>query len=102
MSDDKTMQKMMDRFRIRITKTEQDSRSSYRGEKFIHPSAEEHDGEMVTTIDGDQRKMPYCIVPAHDPEYVKNFCRNNKYICSEPFIPGLDDKKPSKVEEGKK
>lgn len=100
MSEDKTMQKMMDRFRLRITKTEQDSRSTFRGERFIQPNEEAHDGATIE-VDGVHRKMPYAIIPAHEPEYVKNFCLNSKYHLSEPFIPGVDDKKEVK-EEGKK
>lgn len=87
---DATMQKMLDRFRIKITKTEPDARSSIRGEKFINPRDPNHDGTAINGV-----KMPYAIVPAHDPEYLKNTCKNMKYEISEPFIPGVDTKEPA-------
>lgn len=79
---DPIMQKMLDRFRIKIIKTEQDARTTFRGEKFIQPSDPEHDGTEIEGV-----KKPYVIVPAHDPEYLKNICTNMKYSMSEPFLP---------------
>ena len=84
---DATMQKMMERFKLKVTKTEADARTSLRGEVFIQPKDGNHDG----TCNEDGAKMAYCIIPAFDPEYIKNFCKNSKYIVSEPFIPGLDE-----------
>lgn len=82
-----TMQKMLDRFRLKITKSEQDARKSFRGEPFIQPGTADHDGTEVNGV-----KVPYCIIPAHDPDYVKALCQNMKYTVSDPFIPGIDDK----------
>lgn len=87
---DPIMQKMLDKFRIKITKQEQDARSSFRGEKFIQVSNPLHDG---TEIDGV--KMPYVIVPAHDPDYLKAVCGNLRYTVSEPFIPEAAPAKPA-------
>jgi hypothetical protein len=91
---DPIMQKMLDKFRIKITKKEQDARTSLRGEMFIQTNNPEHDG---TSIDG--MKKPYVIVPAHDPDYLKNLCANMNYVMSEPFIPA---EKPAPTGEEKK
>ena len=83
-----TMQKMLDRFKLKLIKKEDDGRKSFRGELFITPRDKDHDG---TEYNG--KKTSYCIIPAHDADYVKSLCANMGYECSDPFIPGLDDKK---------
>lgn len=83
---DPIMQKMLNRFRLKITKLEEDGRKSFRGEEFINPRNPDHDG---TEIDGV--KVSYVVVPAHEPEYLKNICKSMKYRVSEPFIPGVDE-----------
>lgn len=87
MAETSTMDKVMDRFRVKVIKVGDDDRTSVCGEKFISPRMQEHDGTSIK-INGEDVKRPYCVIPAHQGDYIKKIFPS--YQVSDPFIPGVD------------
>lgn len=76
------MDKVTDRFKVKVYKKREDSRTSLCGEKFV--------SEKDPAFDGD-KKGGYFIIPAHHADFINQTYRH--YVLSAPFIPGVDDAK---------
>lgn len=76
------MDKITERFRVKVYKNRADDRTSLCGEKIIHPGTPLHDGDT---------KGAYFVIPANHADFINTTYRH--YSISEPYIPGIDDAK---------
>ena len=92
-----TIDKLVDRFKVKVYREEDDGRTKLCGEEYIRPEDNRHDGDSMGG---------YFIIPAHQADYINTMFA--KYKVSEPFIPGVDTEKlvvqdkPKREEDEKK
>ena len=79
-----TLEKLIEKMHVRVTKTTPDTRVSIAGSPFINPGHPDHDGGEF-----DGKPAAYAIIPAHAADAVKP--NNKHYSYSEPFT--LEDVK---------
>lgn len=79
MSEQSTMEKLAEKFSVKVIKPVPDTRVSIAGSEFIPPGHEDHDGE---SIGGEL--VAYAVIPAHAADSVKP--NNKHYIYGEPFL----------------
>jgi hypothetical protein len=89
------MEKIQDKFRVRVIKKEDDTRISVAGEKFIRPGHPDHDG---TELDG--KPAEYAVIPAHHADHIA--ANNKQYVYSDPFIPETPKERDASPDEKKK
>ena len=77
-----TIDKLVDRFKVKVYRLDDDSRTKLCGEPLTRMGSKEHDGDEG----GD-----YFIIPAHQADYINSMFP--KYQISEPYIPGVDTEK---------
>lgn len=82
-----TLEKLAEKFSVKVIRTTPDTRLSIAGSMFINPGHADHDGE---SINGEL--VAYAIIPAHAADTVQP--QNKQYTYSEPFIAEDVKKKP--------